>query len=544
MDTFYYARIAYARSIAENAGLTLTEEEDRDTPRTNRGSIYVPKYRPQWEEDSKEAINWWGKFLHEIYHNDTRYDNNKIFDILEKNKDTITKMQAMVNNMIEDHRIEYIEYGEYPGRDRIMDSLRSEMFRDYADRITKKGSGSTKVDALFWLQWECFSEWMPTLPYKDTYVTFNKETQGYCDILRKYIPRIRASNSAEESWELAKEICEELKDDSPKANAKARAKEGKAGEGEDDKVDYNMCNMDDHMHKVDPEDSKPDDSRSKSFSRRSGAHTPPPMEEKNPEDLPVSYEAYGKQITPHVVVDSLASQIKRYLLVKVRNKTINNQKSGRIDSASLWKAVVYNTSSTGKKVFQRDDEHLSLDTAVALLIDTSGSMHGDKYISASASAVILNEVFSKIGVKTRITGFTDEFSYSINFLHKDYGERITKERLIHNLGRAGDWRMSGNADGENILWEYAKLAQRPEPKKIMIVLSDGYPSATSSGGDMWQFTYDAVKKIEKEGIVDIIGIGIMDDSVKNFYSKCEVLHKVGDIEGTLLNILKRNVLHA
>lgn len=553
MDTMYYSRVAYARTIAENSGLSLKEEDICIQPRTTRGFIYVPKYDPMWNEDSPEAISWWGKFLHEIYHNDTRYENNKIFDILEKNKDKMTKMLAMCNNMVEDARIESTEYGEYPGRDRIMDALRNTMYKQYVININEgKSTGSRKVDALFWLQWACFNEWMDSLPCIDTYDLEHPETKEYIDKIRKYIPRIRALKSSKESWDISREICEELVDDSPSIKEKwlkvkaEIAKEGEEGEGEE--VEVGKYLLDDHeMRESKAKERKDDAPPGKGFVKGKGVHIPPPFVEKNPDDLPSHAFGYSylNSIPPLVSVDGLAAQIKRYLLVKVRSKTVNNQKTGRVDAASLWKSVVYNTSSVGKKVFQKDDEHMNLDTAVSLVVDTSGSMHGSKYSHAAASAVILNEVFSKIGVKTRITGFTDSTTETWNYVHKDFGEKLTKDKLIARLARAGDHVMNGNADGENILWEYGKLVQRQEPKKIMIVLSDGYPSTGKhDGGDIWEFTNQVVKSIEKEGLVQIIGIGIMDDSVSNFYKKYKILNNATDIESTLLDILKRNVLHA
>lgn len=540
MDTLYYSRISYARTIAENSNLTLVEEEEIDMPRTERGRIYVPKYNPRWNEDSDESISWWGKFLHEIYHNDTRYKNNKIFDILEKNKKDLTRLLALCNNMLEDHRIEYTEYGEYPGRDRIMDSLRTNMFRKYLASIEDNiSTGSPKVDALFWLQWECFKEWVVDIPYRDTKNDLTSEAQECVSKIAKYVPSIFALKSAEESWILAKKICDDLVDDSPKVHPEGT--EVKPGEGKEDKddVEYDKYLLDCHMKEL---ETKKDDEEKKPGERRHHPHMPAPMRELQAVGHSAAYKYH---IESNTHIEGLAGQIKRYLLVKVRNKTVNSQKTGRIDAGSLWKAVVYSTSSVGQKVFQKDTEHMNLDTAVSLLVDTSGSMTGIKYIHAAAAATTLNEVFGKIGIKTRITGFTDDSTDTWTYVHKNYSEKVSKDTLIERLSQAGSQNMNGNADGENILWEYAKLVSRPEARKIMIVLSDGYPSTgKGTAGDIWKFTEDAVKGIEKDGLVEIIGIGIMDNSVENFYKNFKVLNNSSMIESTLLEILKEHVIHA
>jgi cobaltochelatase CobT len=127
-------------------------------------------------------------------------------------------------------------------------------------------------------------------------------------------------------------------------------------------------------------------------------------------------------------------------------------------------------------------------------------------------------------------------------VHKNYSEKVNKERLISRFGKAATWRMSGNADGENILWEYNRIASRPEAKKLMIVLSDGQP-ADSKYGDIYGFTKTVIEGIERSK-VGIIGIGIETDAVAEFYKRYKVLESAEDIESTLLDILRNEVIHA
>jgi Mg-chelatase subunit ChlD len=544
MDLYYYSRVSYARIIAQNTGLSLVEEEGIDMPRTDGRRIFVPKYQFSWDSEGDEASEWWGKFLHEIYHNDKRYDHSKSFDILKKNKDTITQMKRYAYNLLEDHRIEHNENGEYPGRDRMLSHLRNKMFKQFKTDVVKAGTGNPKMDSLYWLQWASFGSWMDDIGYDDIRDSLPVETKKYCDVVEKYIKDIVGLNSAEECWNLTNKIVDELVDDSPKESKGKKCTEVEEGEdddgeeGEEVKGDYGKFCPHDHESKEYKEGKHPH--RVKSV-RTGYEHTPAEIVEKNPDEL-TSPDYYSASIASRAVVDGLAAQIKRYLLVKVRNRTVNNQKTGKVDTAALWKASVYRTSSSGSRVFQKDTEHLNLDTAVTLLVDQSGSMHGDRMMSAAASAVILNEVFSKIGVKTRIISFTDDPRSTYNLVHKDFTEKINKDRLVKRLGVGASWRMSGNADGENILWEYGKIATRMEQKKLMIVLSDGEP-ADSKTGDIYQFTEDVIKNIEKSK-VGIIGIGIESDAVSRFYKRYRVLSHATEIESTLLDILRNEVLHA
>ncbi|MCY6988216.1 hypothetical protein OYB56_09220, partial [Acinetobacter baumannii] len=61
--------------------------------------------------------------------------------------------------------------------------------------------------------------------------------------------------------------------------------------------------------------------------------------------------------------------------------------------------------------------------------------------------------------------------------------------------------------------------------KIMMVLSDGSPAGGGNSRDLEYHLKEVVKKIEKSK-VDVIGIGIEDDSVRRFYDKHVVIHDV------------------
>ena len=542
MDMFYYSRIVYARSIAENTGLTLKEEEKIDMPRTDGRTIFVPMYNYLWEPTGDEAQEWWGKFLHEIYHNDRRYDHPKAIKLIKDNAKNLTQMLKYTWNLLEDHRIESNEWGEFPGRDSSMSILRRNMYKKFKEDLVKKGTGNPKMDAIYWLQWAAFGTWMPDLGYVDISSDLPEDTQKYVSVVKKYIEPIKALKSAEECWELSKKIVEELVDDSPKpkkVKGKAKDSDEEPEDGEEVEAEYDKYAMHEHEQSDEPPTEEGDPARVKA-KPKDNPHVVPPMREIHPNEGDRDY--YSSQIATYVSVEGLASQIKRHLLVKVQNKTINNQKSGTIDTSSLWKASVYRGQPAGGRVFQRNMDHLSLDTAVALLVDQSGSMSGSRIIYAAAAAVTLNEVFSKIGVKTRITSFTDDHEVTFNYIHKDYSENINKDRLIKRLSVAATGRMSGNADGENILWEYNKIASRPEQKKLMIVLSDGSP-CDSKAGDIYGFTENVIKGVERSK-VGIIGIGIESTAVERFYKRHKVLNNSSQIESTLLDILSNEVIHA
>ena len=72
-----------------------------------------------------------------------------------------------------------------------------------------------------------------------------------------------------------------------------------------------------------------------------------------------------------------------------------------------------------------------------------------------------------------------------------------------------------NADGESILVFGRDLLNRPETKKIMIVLSDGYPQCTY-GLDENTFLIQSIQQLENEGlIIGSIGKAQLQNSFTN-----------------------------
>jgi cobaltochelatase CobT len=105
--------------------------------------------------------------------------------------------------------------------------------------------------------------------------------------------------------------------------------------------------------------------------------------------------------------------------------------------------------------------------------------------------------------------------------------------------------LSNNADGENIMYAYARLKNQPQQRKILIVLSDGEPSAQGPAGctmGIGQFTKETIEMIEKDKSVHIIGLGMSGYSPKRFYKHAYEVKAKQPLEQVLLDIVKNSVL--
>lgn len=256
-------------------------------------------------------------------------------------------------------------------------------------------------------------------------------------------------------------------------------------------------------------------------------------------------------------VNVIRRKLNRLLMSKMQRDWDGNREEGRLDSRRFVAAVNGRTD-----VFKQRTDAPELDTAILLLIDLSGSMHGNKMILAQQAAIMLTEAISAMA-PTCVLGFdstTDFRKDTGRTLEKEHdaGQRFSRTEPIdmyifkdfkENLRQAKNalgniTRMCGgnNCDGEALLYAYQLLAARQEKKKVMIVLSDGFPATgTDFGrGHLEMHLAKAVKMIARKS--EIIGIGIMSDAVSQFYPKHVVLNKIEELSGAVLEQLARVML--
>jgi cobaltochelatase CobT len=191
----------------------------------------------------------------------------------------------------------------------------------------------------------------------------------------------------------------------------------------------------------------------------------------------------------------------------------------------------------------------------------SGSMSGDKFKTAVMAAYALSKTLDKMNIKNELVGFTtrhslnsadqtrlyesaNEFVKSTGrypsrsepiymAIIKDFVERFTQERRFALAQLELNVSKEANADGESLEYANRRLQARPETRKIMIVLSDGMPSAGGDSTLLASHLSLVVKRIMASG-TDVFGIGIMDASVRKFYPMCEVLNRIDDLPTTVL----------
>jgi len=135
------------------------------------------------------------------------------------------------------------------------------------------------------------------------------------------------------------------------------------------------------------------------------------------------------------------------------------------------------------------------DLAAAILIDQSGSMKGEPIAHAAAAAAMLADLLHAFGARSEILGFTTAGWHGghAGLKWKDQGRPDRPGRLcalMHVVYKPAEVAeldeavlpvlvhpdlLRENVDGEALLWAKRRLEARPEPHKLLIIVSDGAP---------------------------------------------------------------------
>jgi cobalamin biosynthesis protein CobT len=200
-------------------------------------------------------------------------------------------------------------------------------------------------------------------------------------------------------------------------------------------------------------------------------------------------------------------------------------------------------------------------TAVSILLDASGSMTTKKMDVARDALRALLEALSDLKVATEALTFTtgNEFDlfkagqvtaedaaqlrdrYS-RFANLEIGvvQRF-EEPVKQGLRRLPSIRGTGLTPlGEAMHLAARRVHPRPETRKILLVLTDGRAGCESRDDAAVRHAQHVAQRIENAGI-ELIGVGIMDESLRAIVADTIVVHQLQDLPAQLCKLLDRTL---
>jgi Mg-chelatase subunit ChlD len=258
-------------------------------------------------------------------------------------------------------------------------------------------------------------------------------------------------------------------------------------------------------------------------------------------------ESYSSFTAADAAERSFANQVRRLIQATTRTKRVNEMRSGKLDKRNMVRVLLPSREGGdwNRKVFYDTEETRSLNTAVTVLVDWSGSMSGEKMQMAAHAAQLLVSTFDRaLKVPCEVVAFSAGWSEMDLCVVKSFAEKnVDSDKIGRRLTGFSDYTC-GNADGDAMIFAAKRLLKRNEERKILIVLSDGSPSASTNGACEYSVLHAAIKEVRRLGI-EPYGIGIMSDSVKTFYGNdCQVVRDARKLPevllGTLSTLVKRD----
>lgn len=555
----------YVAGCARDSGVKVVWDNPSGTPRTDGRTMWLPSIT------STTPAEWLTRMRYYVKH-ETSHISYSDFKILSKYKPT--GLLALINNLIEDHRIDFINDSQYVG-----DAITSNNYWVlYADDIVKRMKSEDKdlseqqrtVLPLF--VWDAaIRTWIGNAAETRDVMGSMLDDDGIDKLhkLEKYTDELlvlrcdTGLDVAERVFDLAKRILIDLFDADPEDYTEEGKPESEGGKGKTKgKGDGDDTDGDEEDRLVDVEklmkaighEHKP---------TRTGIHlkldkadleesyTIPHKDQyvvvKFPE-LHREVRGHGEghfksgDVSKYITSNAkpLANQLRMRLQARSRDRYEYGLKRGKLHTGSLHKLLSGNTEAS-TRVFRKRIVSDTLDTAVTLLVDCSGSMSGKKYEMACAGAGAMAEALKPLNIAFNVLGFTNTQGNDdpIIWVFNDFGERVSTPDLVKRFAVASGclWE---NTDGDALAYASYVLGMRREQRKVLLVLSDGSPAGRDSHGDIRAYTARVVKDIEASG-VDIYGIGIRDDNVRYFYKKHEVVDDIANLSGTILSILDRSI---
>lgn len=238
---------------------------------------------------------------------------------------------------------------------------------------------------------------------------------------------------------------------------------------------------------------------------------------------------------------------------------------GRADSFRLERGAVF--ASLGDRAggtFEQSGVSAQ-QVAVCLLIDQSGSMKDEPMAATAASVAWLAGVLAKWGAKAEILGFSTAgwhggFPYQEwqrsgrpkrpgrlcalrHVIYKSADEAFTdlaKRMLVHpDLLRE-------NVDGEALQWAAARLETRPEPIRLLIMVSDGAPVDDATllhNGENYlrRHLVSCIREIQHRDDLLLGAVGV-SCCVQQFYSLSTAATELADMPAALVDLLEKMIV--
>lgn len=257
----------------------------------------------------------------------------------------------------------------------------------------------------------------------------------------------------------------------------------------------------------------------------------------------------------------LAHRLQRELLAARQRYWHFDQEEGRLDSRRVARLI---GPRPNHRIFRQEQEAEVPEACVTLLVDHSASLGTEQRLMAAQAIDLAVQVLERCQVRCEVLGFTTRFKggpggkAGDNPLHRGWQQagrpeapgRLNALRHIVYKGADQPWRRARpylglllnaefgaeNIDGEALAWAANRLLRQPQPRRVLIVLSDGSPfdaaTAEANGRHYLEEHLRQIIAAVEDSPIQLTAIGTGFD-VGRFYRRAITLHHDEAVAETL-----------
>jgi len=286
--------------------------------------------------------------------------------------------------------------------------------------------------------------------------------------------------------------------------------------------------------------------------------------ERTPEASPTDLKRMRDQVQQHVGI------VKNRLQVLLRSRTRTRWRGNREEGEELDQnsvadiamgRILNNNDPRPFRVRVESDD--LLDTASMLLVDSSGSMQGRKLQLARWAALCFAEALDLSKMRFSLAAFSSiEDEWQESYQHASEADRELYGRfgalyietcktfdepwraVANRVPRLGSVN-EANYDADSVRWAGSQLLAQKASRRVLFVFSDGLPATSEMPlqvARQQRHLKDVVKALMGQG-VEVVGVGICDESVRFYYPNHVVIHNANDLPKVVMNQMEFLLLH-
>ncbi len=258
---------------------------------------------------------------------------------------------------------------------------------------------------------------------------------------------------------------------------------------------------------------------------------------------------------------TLARRLQQLFLGFERDGWRLGEEHGVLDAARLTQIIA---NPANRTVFRQERFRPVAPAVVSFLIDNSGSMKRQRHETVTVLVDTLARALDLAGARSEILGFTTaswnggealrqwrragepelpgRLAETSHLIYKDADTSWKRSRLLIAAMMKTQHFREG-IDGEAIIWAYRRLLARPEPRKLLLVISDGAPmeaATMNANGEAFLEAHlrSVVHRIEREGKIEIGAVSI-DQPVDSLFSRSVDMELTGTLTLGEYGLLER-----